>query len=129
MAQYVITANRVLDGAVVYVADGRRWTTRLVEARPFAARKAGDDDLAWARTREAFACDPHLIKVALGDAGPVALDTKQRIRAAGPEVMLAALGFLDARPDARHIHKAELPDDTPPAEAVPEAPPPADQRV
>lgn len=108
MIHFVITANRTLDGAVAYLADGRRWTDRLAEARAFRKQPEGDADLAWARTQEAVVCDPHVVKVELTADGPAPLDTKQRIRAEGPAKTLAALGFLDAAPDAAHIHQAEI---------------------
>lgn len=110
MAHFVISANRTADGGVVYLTADRGWTDRLAGARAFERKPESDAELAWARTREAVICDPHVIKVTLGEHGPAPLDTKQRIRAAGPEATLAALGFLGAASDARHIHRAELPE-------------------
>ena len=109
MAHFVISANRTADGGVVYMTADRRWTTRLAEALAHPSKVDTASGLSWARTREAVVCDPHPIKVKLGEAGPIAADAKQRIRAAGPEATMASLGFLGAAADAAHIHRAELP--------------------
>lgn len=122
MAHFVITANRTADGGVVYLTADRAWTTRLADAAPLAGKADGDDGLAWARTQEAVVCDPHLIKAALGDDGPAPLDAKQRIRADGPEAVLARLGFLGNAADADYIHRAELPDGVASSEDAPAKP-------
>lgn len=113
MPHFVISANRTLDGGVIYLAGERTWTEQLSAAATFDAKAGAETGLHWARTQEHFACDPHLIKVEQTPAGPIPKDTKQAIRAAGPDAMLAALGFLDAAPDAPHIHRAELPEPPP----------------
>lgn len=113
MADFVISANRTADGGVVYLTADRRWTERLADASSHGTRAGGDAGLTWARTQEAVVCDPHLIKVQATADGPVPLDTKQRIRAAGPQAMLSELGFLGAVPDGPFIHRAELPETRP----------------
>ncbi len=111
MPHFVISANRTADGGVVYLAGDRRWTPELSAAAAHPSKAATRDGLSWARTQEAFVCDPHPIKVKLDASGPIPVDTKQQIRAAGPEATLAALGFLGAQSDAPFIHRAELPAD------------------
>lgn len=108
MASFVITANRVADGGVVYLDADRAWTTRLAAAAAHPSPKAAEPELAWARTQEAVICDPHSIKVDAGPDGPRPLDTKQRIRAEGPVSTLRSLGFLPMTDVDAAIHRAEL---------------------
>lgn len=110
MPGFVISANRVHDGSVVYLDPERRWTSQLAAAATYGA-KDHEAAIAWAHTQEALVCDPHAIKVRETPAGPEPLDAKQRIRAAGPEATLNALGFLPQAATARAsdpVHRVEV---------------------
>lgn len=121
MPGFVISANRVHDGGVVYLDPDRRWTSRLAAAATYGAQDH-EAAIAWARTQEALVCDPHAIKVRETPDGPAPLDAKQRIRAAGPEATLLALGFLPqatatalatasapaSAPATHPVHRAEV---------------------
>lgn len=107
MPGFVISANRVHDGSVVYLDPERRWTARLAAAATIPAKEQ-EALIAWARTQEALVCDPHAIKVRDGEDGPEPADQKQRIRAAGPEATLESLGFLRPATPTAPVHRAEL---------------------
>ena len=88
----VVTASRTSDGAAVYLTADRTWSRELSRACPRdEARLAAE--LAWARGQQAAVCDPYRLPVALADGVPVAVSTRERIRAAGPAATLAALGY------------------------------------
>jgi hypothetical protein len=84
-----ITANRLWDGAVVYLADGGTWRERLE-----GCRLAADDDEC--RAMEAVArwaaqtnmvVAPYVIELDGGDAdAPRPLRLRESIRAVGPTV-------------------------------------------
>jgi len=107
MASFVITANRVADGGVVYLDSARAWTPRLTSAATHPSSKAAGPEVEWARTQEAVICDPHPVKVRETVEGPEPLDAKQRIRAEGPLATLEALGFL-ADGSGSAVHRAEM---------------------
>lgn len=86
----VITANRLSDGMVVYLAADRSWTEHFHEAHAVAL----DEDLdPWLDhgAREIAArhvVDVYPFDVALDGTVPQALSARERIRAAGPTVRL-----------------------------------------
>ncbi len=80
----VLTANALLDGAVVYRAWTGGWTHDLSLAERFDEADA-DVALAAAVARPDEVVGPYLISV--GEAGPDGRDRgKERIRAKGPTV-------------------------------------------
>jgi len=90
----VLTANRLDDGQVVYLAAGAAWTHRLAEAHV-----ADDDDTAaalQAAAEQAVArravVDPYLFEVDPQGGTPRPLRMREAIRARGPSV----------RPDLGH---------------------------
>jgi hypothetical protein len=87
MAHQVLTANRLGDGAVVFLDAGGHWTERIAEAD--VAEKAEAEALA--KRGEATADEviaPYLIDVDLapGAGGPTPLRYRERIRAFGPSI-------------------------------------------
>lgn len=84
----IVTANRLRDGAVVYLGADGRWSTAIAEGA--VAR----DAVAAARlmtTAERAVTDrivvgPYLIEVAATGGPPQPLGTRERIRAFGPSV-------------------------------------------
>ena len=90
----VLTANRLDDGQVVYLATGAAWTHRLAEARI-----ASDDETAAALqaagargVAERTVVDPYLFEVDPHGGAPRPLRMREAIRAHGPSV----------RPDLGH---------------------------
>jgi len=86
MSRQILTANRLIDGAVVFLAADGRWVTRLDHARV-----ADDTDdtgaLEAVGARDAAAqivVAPYLIDVAEADGRVVPTRYRERIRAFGP---------------------------------------------
>jgi|APTNR8051073442_1049403.scaffolds.fasta_scaffold00410_7 hypothetical protein len=85
MPQQVLTANRLSDGAVVFLDAEGRWSERIAAAR--VAEKA--DAQALTNAGEATAAEvvaPYLIDVTLEAEGPRPLRYRERIRAFGPSI-------------------------------------------
>lgn len=99
VSQRILTANRLTDGAVVYLHTDGGWTERLEEAR--AAGPEETDTLIETgeqETRASRVVDPYLIDLsdAAGWAQPSRL--RERIRAVGPTVRPDLARYGEARP-------------------------------
>jgi sulfite reductase (NADPH) hemoprotein beta-component len=83
----VVTANRLRDGRVVWLAEGGRWVERVGGARVFLgeAAEAGLAEAAEAE-RKQLIVGPYAAEVTVGAAGPVPLRARERFRADGPSV-------------------------------------------
>ncbi|MDP7668723.1 MAG: DUF2849 domain-containing protein [Rhodospirillales bacterium] len=84
----VMTANRLSDGAVVYLANGGAWCVRLTDAR-IAATEAEERALerrAAAGERALLVIESYLFDVHAKPDGPAPLSQRERIRATGPTV-------------------------------------------
>ncbi len=81
----VLTANRLVDGEVVYLAAGDAWVEDLGRAQVFAS--AADGKAALAKGAEAER-ERHIVNAYLLDMAPAGAPVKMReiIRAAGPTV-------------------------------------------
>ena len=80
----MVTANRLIDGTVVYMTAGNSWSEHFVDGAVWndkdsaeGALKASDDAVA-AR----LVVGPYLIEVATTENGPEPTSAKERIRAA-----------------------------------------------
>jgi hypothetical protein len=93
LAGHVVTANRTLDGAVVYLGPGQRWTREIAAALFLVDDERERTLLAWARTQEGDVCDPYLARANRGPGGIRPVSARERIRAGGPEPVLARLGY------------------------------------
>jgi len=83
----VMTANRLSDGAVVYLTLSHTWSDRIADAHPSAeaAEIAGFEATAAEAVRTRQVVGPYLFAVAVAaDGGPAPLGQRERIRAAGP---------------------------------------------
>jgi hypothetical protein len=84
-----VTANRLSDGAVVYLAEGGEWAERLAGARVVDGKEAAAALLADAE-RDAALCrvvTPYLIDVARNTDGALRPATyREHIRAFGPSI-------------------------------------------
>ena len=87
----VVTANRLRDGRVVWLAEGGRWAEHVAEARVFLG-EASDEGLAEAAKAEEAQeiVGPYLAEVGVGTGGPVPLRARERFRADGPSISVAA---------------------------------------
>jgi hypothetical protein len=83
----VITANRLLDGRVVWLGDGGGWTEHARAARVFSGPTA---DAALMAGAEAEArqeiVGPYAVLVAQTEDGPWPVSMRERIRAIGPSI-------------------------------------------
>ncbi len=84
----VMTANRLRDGAVVYLAADGSWSTNISDGA--VARDAVAAERLTAAGNQAAAdqvvVGPYLIAVAVKDDGVEPVGTRERIRALGPSV-------------------------------------------
>ncbi|MEP9348289.1 DUF2849 domain-containing protein [Xanthobacter sp. KR7-225] len=85
----VVTANRLADGAVVWLGKGGRWTDRIAEAEVATTADAALHLLDLAHADERAAVGAYPATVALSAAGvPQPATLRERIRTAGPTVTL-----------------------------------------
>lgn len=80
----VASANRLVDGVVVFLDDTGQWTTRFEHAAVAHDKRAGEILLERARTEAFDVIDPFLVAVSEDDGGriePVSL--REKIRASG----------------------------------------------
>lgn len=94
MAHFIVTANRLSDGGVVYLGADRRWTPVHAEAWATEDREAADARLAWAKDQERVVCDPYVVDVDWVDGAPAPKSARERIRAEGPTPTLERLGYV-----------------------------------
>ncbi len=87
MSQQVVTANRLRDGAVVYLAEDGTWTERIDEARIAEDAEFAQELLATgeAAQRDGLGVEPNLTK--RGD-GWHPQGCRETIRSKGPSVRL-----------------------------------------
>jgi sulfite reductase (NADPH) hemoprotein beta-component len=87
----VVSANRLRDGAVVWLADGGRWADTVAEAAVFLG-EAGEQGMAQAAAAEAaqLVVGGYLIEVAVTPHGPAPLRARERFRAGGPTTLTQA---------------------------------------
>jgi hypothetical protein len=88
----VISANRLDDGAVVYLADDGHWADSLAAAKLFAAKPELTAGLEAARraVESNLVLDPLAVEVAEVPTGWRPVSLRNIIRAAGPSVKYAA---------------------------------------
>ncbi len=88
MTVQVVTANRLDDGAVVYLAKDGAWSDRIAGGRLAEGKEEGAVLLAAAEesVAEQTVVAPYLIDVVVEDGSPSAVRFKERIRANGPPV-------------------------------------------
>jgi hypothetical protein len=84
----VVTANRLIDGVVIFVAPGPVWVTDIAEAETFDDGPALEAALAFGAAEVAARqiVDPYAIDVAVDDGKPVPERLRELIRARGPTV-------------------------------------------
>ena len=82
-----VTANRLTDGAVVYLDGAKAWTESLTEAALFED-EAADAVLTDAEVRETEIVGAYLIDAEPGGVASGQKHLRESIRAAGPTVNL-----------------------------------------
>jgi len=88
MSTQIVTANRLVDGIVVYLAPGDVWSLRIAEAE-VAEDKDGAAALlarAEAPAHRTRVVGPYLMDATQGPDGLAAASIREQIRAQGPSV-------------------------------------------
>ena len=86
-----VTANRLRDGEVIFLAPGAGWVERLDEAALFEDAAAAETALAAAKAQaegDQFAVDVYAFDLRVVDGQRVPVKTRERIRALGPTVRI-----------------------------------------
>ena len=87
----VITANRLRDGRVVWLADAGRWSEALSDATVFLGEAAAAGMAVAGRAEaEQVIVTPYEVEIAATAAGPAPLRARERFRAGGPSIPLPA---------------------------------------
>jgi hypothetical protein len=104
MAQQMITANRLSDGAVVFLASGGRWVERFAEGRLAnnEAEAAALQQIAEAAVTCAEIVAPYLIDVGEQEGRLQPTRYRERIRAEGPSVTGASIPGSSITPAEGH---------------------------
>jgi len=86
MASQIVTANRLRDGAVVYLAAGGAWTEWLADSRVAGSEEetAALLSIAEEATRGHIVVDAYAMAVAEANGEIAPLSQRERIRALGP---------------------------------------------
>lgn len=106
-APKAVTANRLGDGIVVWLAREGGWVERLNEAGVFTPDES-EAALAQAKQdeRRRLVVDAYLIDVEAGPTGPRALRYREQLRAAGPSVRTDLGKQAEPPPAASPIREA-----------------------
>ena len=90
-ALQILTANRLADGAVVYLTVAGTWTTEIRQSVVAREEKAASALLARGQrdAEAAIVVGPYLIAAIEDAAGPHAQSLREQIRAAGPSQPVA----------------------------------------
>lgn len=80
----VLTANRVTDGATVYLTPDWQWDPDLVRANRITDDQQREQLLRWARARETDVCDPYTAEVETESGETLGATLRERIRARIP---------------------------------------------
>jgi sulfite reductase (NADPH) hemoprotein beta-component len=88
----VVTANRLRDGRVVWLAEGARWAERVADAAVFLGEgvEAGLAQASESEQRQEVV-GPYAAEVTLGTNGPVPLRAREKFRAVGPSIDAGAI--------------------------------------
>jgi len=84
----IITANRLADGLVMFLAGNGRWSEAIAAAEVLADNAAADAalDAAFSDMRANRIVDPYAVEVVVAATGKVPVPTRlrERIRTSGP---------------------------------------------
>ncbi|WP_374445560.1 DUF2849 domain-containing protein [Stella sp.] len=89
MTGRIVTANRLRDGAVVFRTKSGAWSSRVADAALLGeAEAAAALAAAQADAGRQVVVAPYLAEAEAGPDGPVPVEFRERIRAAGPTIGL-----------------------------------------
>jgi len=85
----LVTANRLLDGLVVYFDDQLRWSENINDAQLVRSKEEADDFLEKGRAAVAHdVVEPYLIDVEIENGSIVPVRYREKLRILGPSVRL-----------------------------------------
>ncbi len=84
----VVTANRLVDGLVIFVGEGPAWVTDIKDAEIFDDGPALEAALAFGadQVKARQIVDPYAVDVTLESGSAIPERLRERIRALGPSV-------------------------------------------
>ena len=84
----IVTANRLTDGAVVYLTARGGWSESIADGRIALGEFESRDLMAWAdrSVDRNEVVGPYLMAIGLADSGNNAIGMRETIRAGGPTV-------------------------------------------
>lgn len=85
MSHFIITANRLNDGVVIYKTQNG-WSEHIAAAETVAGKDAAATLLASAELDPAIAVGAYEVAVELDGATPVPLKYRERLRVTGPSI-------------------------------------------
>ncbi|HZT20750.1 MAG TPA: DUF2849 domain-containing protein [Dongiaceae bacterium] len=88
MTRQMVTANRLRDGAVVFLAAGGRWTVHVAEGHVAEEESHAAALLKAAEAQPTVVVGPYLIEVTVEAGAWRPVRYRERIRAAGPSIPL-----------------------------------------
>ncbi len=82
-APQMVTANRLLDGAVVYLTERNEWSEQFAAGAVWNDKESADAALAASEesVKARLVVGPYLFDVAVTDKGPKPTSARERIRA------------------------------------------------
>jgi hypothetical protein len=82
-APQMVTANRLMDGAVVYLTQGNEWSEQFADGAVWNDKESADAALeaSEAAVEARLVVGPYLFDVAVTEEGPKPTSARERIRA------------------------------------------------
>lgn len=90
--QFAVTANRLDDGAVVYLTSSRDWSRDLAQAETTSDPASRDALIAFARSQPHLVCGAYPLELTRDASGVHLLSARERLRALGAEAVRRRLG-------------------------------------
>lgn len=90
---FVVTANRLTDGTVLYLDGASRWVEQLDDAHATPDPAERDRLLAFAKGCEREICGPYAMELLIKPDGSRELSMRERLRALGPADVRRRLGY------------------------------------
>lgn len=86
MSHFVITANRLTDGQVIFQTANATWSETISDAELIDGKERLPLALERAEKASGLAVGPYEVPVDLTDSGPVPLKYRERLRLVGPSI-------------------------------------------
>ncbi|MZR13079.1 DUF2849 domain-containing protein [Maritimibacter sp. DP07] len=80
----IVSANDLLSGAVIYLAENGNWVSTMSEAEFITDADRAEERLSFAERQPEIAVGPYIAPADNTDAGPVPNHFRETFRAQGP---------------------------------------------